>query len=1127
MALECHVDSPLRHLLLRSPDVPSPLKRARDDDDDDDILFVGEKTRAERDAELLANAVDVEDWSTASSGPSQPLTGNSPWQPMPTPRVKIERGDSAGPERPPALVRPAARLAQPPLPMGALDEDQRHALQVALLGHDDDDDDILFVGEKTRAERDAELLANAVDVEDWSTASTPSQPLTGNSPWQPMPTPRVKIERGGDSAGPERPPALVRPAARLAQPPLPMGALDEDQRHALQVALLGSNLFLTGGAGVGKSFTLQQIISHLVAKHGERAVAVTATTGCASVHIDGQTLHSLAGVGVPQHVADFGRLWGFSSEGAKATAWREMKVLIIDEVSMLDAEFLDYFSIAVDRTINYAAIKAAEEAAEERRARLFGGGVQLIVCGDFLQLAPVRRTYAQNAATTRGDRLPSLREPPQHGRGGAAPKRAYGTVETSGQPAFKSVAWQEAGFKTVELRTVHRQREPTLLRALNDVRVGQATTEHVKALLRHTRRELPQPGASRSADSEDCSEERTEPVRLFCTNAQCESLNTAKLAQVLASSARWDHLAQDWVELDPEAVEEELERRPRTLPTLLKAEGVGTDSSRETIRTLCAPYGKVISVDLERATSEATVRFEAAEGAASALRALRGMGTDVVATWRRPSVLESITWELEQELWDCFFADDDVHVPKQKTLAVGAQVLLTSNETPGGFVNGDLGQVVAFRQPLAEELRKLEEEGRPLTADETVHSYPVVRFRRSNRRGERERLVLPCNKMRRVYRVGRGIRRQLPLTLAWAITVHKSQGMSLDALQCELGNAFAPGQCYVALSRAKTLAGLCIKSFDAETVRRKLSHDAIRFHDAVRAQAAAEAAAAVPAPVGRGGDDGKGPLAEFYERAHFWWKEIVEGPNTHAQWPTVFAEDDGSETPFGTTFATEWRRWVATYPVPERLCAFPNTRAEGRSASLDRRELDMQLLEHRFKQQAPWNVCSPSECAPNSIPPGPPSSIGSSSLRGSDGGGAGSDAGSSMGGWGRGSSRAGSEVASDAVATSLARDGGGGGEGGGGPAIEPEPDCVQYAVTGPAVVEDFPVLEDLPRPRMARSFFNVTESDALSATGLFTESSNLEGSPWQVPLDIMNIASSAQLESIAEEDERMGAPPCA
>ena len=76
--------------------------------------------------------------------------------------------------------------------------------------------------------------------------------------------------------------------------------------------------------------------------------------------------------------------------------------------------------------------------------------------------------------------------------------------------------------------------------------------------------------------------------------------------------------------------------------------------------------------------------------------------------------------------------------------------------------------------------------------------------------------------------------------------------------------------------------------------------------------------------------------------------------------------------------------------------------------------------------------------------------------RGSDGGGAESDARSSRGGRGRGSSRAGSEVASDVGATSLARKhGGGGGEGGGGPAKEPEPDYVQYAVTGPAVVEDF------------------------------------------------------------------------
>jgi len=140
------------------------------------------------------------------------------------------------------------------------------------------------------------------------------------------------------------------------------------------------------------------------------------------------------------------------------------------------------------------------------------------------------------------------------------------------------------------------------------------------------------------------------------------------------------------------------------------------------------------------------------------------------------------------------------------------------------------------------------------------------------------------------------------------------------------------------------------------------------------------------------------------------------------------------------------------------------------------------MVEHRVKQQAPWNVCSPSECAPNSIPPGPPSSIGSSSLLGSDGGGAGSDAGSSMGGWGRGSSRAGSEVASNTVSTSLARDGGGGGEGGGGPAKEPEPDYVQYAVTGPAVVED-----------VARSFVVQVWAMIAANMALFKDALELSG----------------------------------
>ncbi|KOO24662.1 hypothetical protein Ctob_001894, partial [Chrysochromulina tobinii] len=106
--------------------------------------------------------------------------------------------------------------------------------------------------------------------------------------------------------------------------------------------------------------------------------------------------------------------------------------------------------------------------------------------------------------------------------------------------------------------------------------------------------------------------------------------------------------------------------------------------------------------------------------------------------------------------------------------------------------------------------------------------------------------------------------------------------------------------------------------------------------------------------------------------------------------------------------------------------------------SRDRAQLDLQLLEHRFKQQthpqwedSRWALpdhppCPPSESSPYSIPPGPPSA-GGSDRRGSDGGGAGSDAGSSRGGRKRhgdgGSSTAGSDVALGAGATSQARTG--------------------------------------------------------------------------------------------------------
>ena len=128
---------------------------------------------------------------------------------------------------------------------------------------------------------------------------------------------------------------------------------------------------------------------------------------------------------------------------------------------------------------------------------------------------------------------------------------------------------------------------------------------------------------------------------------------------------------------------------------------------------------------------------------------------------------------------------------KKLELAVGAQVILLKTIDPGSkLVNGARGVVIRFT-------RKTEQ--------------PVVRFEHGL-----ERVILP-----EVWTVhggggssggdGGGVvasRRQLPLDLAWAISVHKSQGMTLSQVSLNLSNTFEYGQGYVALSRVKSLNGL-------------------------------------------------------------------------------------------------------------------------------------------------------------------------------------------------------------------------------------------------------------------------------------------------------------------------------
>ena len=195
-----------------------------------------------------------------------------------------------------------------------------------------------------------------------------------------------------------------------------------------------------------------------------------------------------------------------------------------------------------------------------------------------MQLAPVRKT--ENNPSKLAETLPSLRnQPPALGPRGGAVSPLYHTLETNGQPAFKAVVWREARLNTVELTRVHRQRQPELVLALNDLRENNPASAHVARLLRETRRPLVESAATSSSSSsssgvggEDGGRNgvRDEPVRLFCGNEACDRLNAERL-KVLTTEPeenrpRQSYPSKDWVEVDEETVmeaEDEAEQAQR------------------------------------------------------------------------------------------------------------------------------------------------------------------------------------------------------------------------------------------------------------------------------------------------------------------------------------------------------------------------------------------------------------------------------------------------------------------------------------------------------------------------------------------------------------------------------------
>lgn len=143
------------------------------------------------------------------------------------------------------------------------------------------------------------------------------------------------------------------------------------------------------------------------------------------------------------------------------------------------------------------------------------------------------------------------------------------------------------------------------------------------------------------------------------------------------------------------------------------------------------------------------------------------------------------------------------------SLKAGSQVMMIKNTyQKEGIINGSLGVIRDFSP------RK---------------NYPVVEF--SNKKiitiAPEEWLIERFDEEKKMVVTDAGVT-QIPLILAWAMTIHKSQGLTLDKISCDLSDAFSPGQVYVALSRARSLEGVFIKSINFEKIF--ADHAAVKFY---------------------------------------------------------------------------------------------------------------------------------------------------------------------------------------------------------------------------------------------------------------------------------------------------------
>lgn len=447
-----------------------------------------------------------------------------------------------------------------------------------------------------------------------------------------------------------------------------------------------NSFLITGAAGTGKSTIMKELIRKLTLKNIN--FGITATTGAAAVIINGQTLNSFLMIGTGK------RPLGFYLKRIRSPAYRAkylqlrtLKLLIIDEVSMLGRDLFDFINVYLQQVRNDSYLPF--------------GGIKMVFCGDFFQLPPVNSSFC-----------------------------------------FTSPTWQRS-VSVMELTRVYRQSGNTFAAMLSRLRKGKYTEEDVRILYSRLERNLSAEEKNKIINSD------IKPTTIFANNKMVDTINQQEQQKLIMAN----HNSQVY--------------------------NIHT--------TIANTHGE-------------TIAFTDAHNMSSIT----------------PEEQESINSIIEP--WNERY--------NGVRFAIGDQVMVSANISPS-LVNGTRGIVTALT-PHHTTIRTLEGQLVDINyhqiiihnSDNTPPPPPSseLNTKRGTENGnpnltldlEQERKIHPPNNTS--YNI---IINFIPLRLAYAITIHKSQGVSLDYAIIDVGNnLFAYGQAYTALSRVRDINNLIIKNIN-------------------------------------------------------------------------------------------------------------------------------------------------------------------------------------------------------------------------------------------------------------------------------------------------------------------------